>query len=214
MSCAICETRKPRRLCPAVRGEICAVCCGASRETTVDCPLDCRYLQEAHTHERVPEPDPEKFPNPDVKITERFAHDTAPLFTFFGHALVKSALSVPGVTDNDLREALDSMARTYRTLQSGLVYQTRPDNPVAGAVQQKLHAELEAARKQLHEQTGMETLRDTDILGVLVMFQRIEYGRNNGRPRGRAFLDFLHREFPGGVPSGPAAPPGGLIVPA
>jgi len=213
MTCELCKTRKPRRLCPAVRGEICSICCGGSREVTLDCPLDCRYLQEAHAHERVAEPDPEKFPNPDVEITERFAESTAPLFNFFGLALVKAGLSVPGTTDNDLREALDAMVRTYRTLESGLGYESRPANPVAAAVQQKLSAELETARQQLRERVGMEPLRDADVLGVLVMFQRVEYGRNNGRPRSRAFLDFLHHEFPSGIPSGPAAAPG-LIVPA
>jgi hypothetical protein len=41
----------------------------------------------------------------------------------------------------------------------------------------------------------METVRDADILGVVVMFQRIEYTHHNSRPRGRAFIDFLRREF-------------------
>ena len=45
MNCAICETRRPRRYCPGVRGEICAICCGTAREVTVDCPLDCPYLR-------------------------------------------------------------------------------------------------------------------------------------------------------------------------
>ena len=53
----------------------------------------------------------------------------------------------------------------------------------------------------------METVRDLDVLGILVMLQRIEFARNNGRPRGRAFLDFLRNEFPAGEEPG-------LILPA
>ena len=48
MLCAICGVRKARRFCPGVRGNICTLCCGTEREVTVDCPLDCEYLQEAH----------------------------------------------------------------------------------------------------------------------------------------------------------------------
>ena len=55
----------------------------------------------------------------------------------------------------------------------------------------------------------METLRDADVLGVLVMFQRVEYTHNNGRPRSRAFLEMLCREFPPQPPSSTA----NLIVP-
>ena len=42
--------RRPKRFCPGVRGDICTICCGTEREITVDCPLDCVYLREAHQH--------------------------------------------------------------------------------------------------------------------------------------------------------------------
>jgi hypothetical protein len=195
MNCAICETRRPRRSCPAVRGEICAVCCGESREVTLDCPFDCPYLQEARLHQKQPDLDPEKFPNKDVEITEEFAGDNAPLFSLVGAALAKIALSSSSATDLDVREALDAMIRTYRTLESGLIYESRPANLLAADIQRRLREELEEARKQLRERRGLETVRDADVLGVLVMFQRVELGRNNGRPRSRAFIDFLRHEF-------------------
>ena len=40
----------------------------------------------------------------------------------------------------------------------------------------------------------MTRTRDSDVLGLLVFLRRIELDRNNGRRRGRAFLDAL-REF-------------------
>ena len=52
MACALCETRRPRRFCPGVRGDICTLCCGSEREVSVACPLDCEYLREAHKHEK------------------------------------------------------------------------------------------------------------------------------------------------------------------
>jgi hypothetical protein len=214
MNCALCETRRPRRYCPGVRGEICPVCCGTSREVTVNCPLECPHLQNARQHEKAPQPDPERLPNSDVSITERFLHDNAQLLTLACQSLLRIALASAGAVDNDVREALDALVRTYRTLETGLIYETRPANLLAAGIQQRLRGELDEARKQLREGTGMETVRDADVLGVLVMLQRMEFTRNNGRPRGRAFIDFLRQEFsefaaPGPIETGES----GLIVP-
>ena len=215
MNCVLCETRRPRRFCPAVRADICAVCCGTSRETSLDCPLDCPYLQEAHRHERPPERDPEQLPNKDIEITDRFLQENATLFAFVCRALVGVTALSSNLNDADVREALDAMARTYRTLESGLVYETRPPNLLAAGIQQKLTEELDSLRKQLRERVGMETLRDADILGVLVLLQRMEFTRNNGRPRSRAFLDFLAQEFSDTGPAGATdAGRSGLILPA
>jgi hypothetical protein len=48
----------------------------------------------------------------------------------------------------------------------------------------------EIERKEM-EATGLSTIRDAAVLGVLVFLQRLEYSHNNGRKRSRAFLDFL-----------------------
>ena len=42
----------------------------------------------------------------------------------------------------------------------------------------------------------MPVLRDADVLGVLVFLERLELQHNNGRRRGRAFLDFLRAYLP------------------
>ena len=97
--------------------------------------------------------------------------------------------------DSDVREALDSLVRTYRTLQSGLYYETRPTNLVAAAVHQKMQEAIDALRKQLSEK-GATPVRDADILGLLAFLQRVELHQNNGRPRGRAFVDYLRAYFP------------------
>jgi hypothetical protein len=180
----------------------------------VDCPLDCTYLQESRQHERPPEPDPAKLPNPDVNITEKFLSQNTRLFTFLCMAILKHALGAPGVVDSDVREALEALARTYRTLESGLIYETRPANLLAANLQQRLRDELTEFEKEAKSASDMESVRDADVLGILVMLQRIEFARNNGRARGRAFLDFLRSEFhESGLP-GPADEDSGLILPA
>ncbi len=195
MKCRICDTRKPRRYCPGVSGDICSQCCGAAREVSINCPLDCQYLVEARLHEKPVPVNPEQVPNRDIPVTEQFMREQQALLLFFGAKLVDATLTTSGAVDNDIRDALEALIRTYRTLESGLYYETRPDNLVAGAIQQRIQESIETLRKELTER-GAPSIRDADILGVLVFIQRIELLNNNGRPRGRAFVDYLRAHFP------------------
>jgi hypothetical protein len=212
MACAICETRRPRRFCPGVGGDICPVCCGTQREVTVNCPMDCPYLQDARKHDRPVPFDPEQVPNKDIRVSEALVEENRELLVFLAGALAKVALETAGVVDSDVREALDSLIRSYRTLQSGLYYESLPTNPLAAAIHSRMQQAAGEFRQEETRRLGMSKTRDADVLGMLVFLQRVELDRNNGRRRSRAFLDSL-REFyavePGGAP--PLASP--LILP-
>jgi hypothetical protein len=43
---------------------------------------------------------------------------------------------------------------------------------------------------------GYSSLRDNEILQLLVFLVRTAWSRTSGRPRSRAFLDFLAERFP------------------
>lgn len=204
MKCRICDTRKPRRYCPGVSGDICSMCCGTEREVTVNCPLDCQYLVEARVHEKPPDVKPEDIPNRDIQVTEDFLRNQEPLLIFLGAKLLDASLTTSGAVDSDVRDALDSLVRTYRTLQSGLYYETRPANLMGAAIHQKLQEAIEKLRKELQEK-GSTPVRDADILGVLAFLERVEFARNNGRPRGRAFIDYLNAYFPHDAERPPSA---------
>ena len=205
--CRICEKRRPRRYCPGVSGDICPICCGTEREVTVNCPLSCPYLQEARKHERVPEVDPRQFPNNDIRINEDFLRRNEPLLILIASSLARVALDTRGAVDQDVKEALDSLVRTYRTLQSGLVYEVRPDNPIAARIHSGVQEGLADIRNRLSEHG--QTIRDADALGVLAFLQRMEIQHNNGRPKGRAFIDFLTEFFPAGAETPRAETSGG-----
>jgi hypothetical protein len=167
------------------------MCCGTEREVTVTCPLDCSYLQEAHRHEKLPELDPEQLPNRDIDLTDQFVDEHQSLINYTGFALMDAALNTPGTVDSDLREALESLIKTYRTRESGLYYETRPANLLAAALHQRMQQGFEDYRRRLRERTGVAALRDTEILGALVFWQRMAVVHNNGRRLGRAFLGML-----------------------
>ena len=203
MACDICAVRKPRRVCPGVRGEICSICCGTEREVSVYCPLDCPYLEDARRHERVPEVKPEAFPNRDINVTQEFLAEHDDLFGFLGQTLLRASLETPGVVDNDIREALDALIRTHRTLESGVYYETRPNNPLAGAICAHMQQAAAEFRNSERQRTGIQHTREVDVLGILVFLEQMEIIHNNGRARGRAFIDVLRGSFGRSMPQQP-----------
>jgi hypothetical protein len=197
-----------------VHGDICTLCCGKEREVTVDCPFDCPYLEEARKHERTVPVNPDEFPNKDIRITEEFLERHDALLLAAARSLVLAALDTPGAVDGDVRDALDALVRTQRTLQSGVYYETRPANALAGRIFDGAQTGLQEFREREHDELATTHTRDADVLGVLVFLQRLELDRNNGRPRGRAFMDSLRgflSEAPDGLPQTPPASP--LILP-
>ncbi len=210
MTCTLCHVRRARRACPGVGGDICSVCCGTEREQTIGCPLDCPYLREARSHEK-PEPiDPKDIPHHDIPVDEPFLQRNEILLAAVMHAVAEAGLGTAGAVDADVREALDSLVRTYRTRESGLYYETRPSNLIAAAVLERIQKGIEDFRQELAKRSGMETLRDADILGVLVFLESVEYQLDNGRKRGRAFLDVLREQS---AAPAPEAPGSSLVLP-
>jgi hypothetical protein len=162
---------------------------------TVNCPLDCQYLMEARQHEKPPAANPEQVPNQDVRISEEFLREHEPLLIFLGAKLLEASLETAGAVDSDVQEAIESLIRTYRTLESGLYYETRPNNLLAASIHQKIQDSVQELRKELTEK-GSTPIRDAEIMGILVFLERVGLHQRNGRPKGRAFIDYLRGYFP------------------
>lgn len=199
MACSICEIRKEKRFCPAVHGRICPQCCGEQREVTLDCPSECPYLQQAREHEK-PRP-AEQFDAASlflqVEVPEQFTYEREHLLMGLSYALAKAARSDRSINDGDLIAALTAMCTSYERLaNSGLHY----EQPLPGRAQHAIAAQVEEMMKQYREaeqkQLGYSTLRDGDVLRSLVFLLRLAHGRTSGRPKSRAFVDFLYAQFP------------------
>jgi hypothetical protein len=199
LSCAICEIRKEKRFCPAVHGRICPQCCGEQREVTLDCPRDCPYLQQAREHEK-PRP-ADQFDRDSlflqVEISEQFIYEREELLMGLSYALAKAAQADRSLNDRDLIAALSALGTSYeRLVNSGLHY----EQPLTSGAQQAAAAQVEEMLKQFHEaeqkELGYSRLRDSEVLKALVFLVRLGYGRTSGRPKSRAFIDFLLAQFP------------------
>jgi len=195
--CKICNKARAKRACPGVEGDICATCCGTGREVIIDCPRTCPFLREARKHDEPAQLTAEQVPNYDISVSEEFVRKQEHFVLWLGNSLTR-AMEAGKAVDSDAREAMEALIKTYRTLESGLVYEPRPANPYAAGLQEALKSAIEEWRSRMAESLGMTTVRDADILGVLVFIQRLELQHANGRRRGRAFLDFLAEHFPEG----------------
>jgi len=199
VSCPICEIRKEKRFCPAIHGRICPQCCGEQREVTLDCPSDCVYLLQAREHEK---------PRPadqidraalflQVEISDQFMYEKEHLLMGLTYALAKAARADRSLHDRDLIAALTVLATSYeRRIKSGLYY----EQPLSSDSQRRAESEVETMIKEYREaeqkHMGHSSLRESDVLTALVFLLRLAHGRTSGRPKSRAFVDFLFAQFP------------------
>jgi hypothetical protein len=199
LSCPICNKRKEKRFCPAVHGRICPQCCGEQREMTLDCPSECVYLQQARVHEK-PRPLEELDQNalfPKVEIGQQFLYEQEQLILGLSYALAKSAHADREVRDSDLISVLSALATSYETLTgSGLHYERPMTNMAHQAVAAEIQKIIKEYREAEQKHMGYTRVRHSDVLRALVFLLRMGLSRTSGRPKSRAFIDFLFQQFP------------------
>lgn len=198
MSCPICEKRPPKRFCPAKGERICAVCCGREREVTIDCPQDCSYLITAHRYEaehRQPI-SRDELPYPKIEFQVEFIYERWPVVSGLAATILSFQGQNKDLNDAAALAALEALAETYRTLGTGIYYERPPDLPVAHGLYGAIAEFLQKVAKEQAERGGIPSLRESDILNLLVFLLRVGKRETNGRPRSRAFLGFLQARFP------------------
>lgn len=197
MSCPICGKRKAARFCPAKGEQICSVCCGTEREVTLSCPADCAYLIAAHRYEdehkrAVPADTPfleERLPQDVLRTQEQ-------LMSLLAFQIAKFAVVGPTATDVDVLAGIAALAATYKTLQSGLIYEKVPEIPVQRDLYRALMNFLDEIKQKAAEGGNSEAIKDKDVFHLAVFFYRMGLLRSNGRPRSRRFIEFLRGQFP------------------
>ena len=199
MSCVICQTRKEKRFCPAVHGRICPQCCGEQREVTLECPLDCSYLIQAREHEKprsADQIDPAAL-FLQIEVSDQFMYQHEHLLMGLTYALAKAARGDRSLHDQDLIAALTMLAKSYeRRVNSGLHY----EQPLTSDSQRRAANEVETMVREYREaeqkHMGYSSLRDSEVLNALVFLVRLAHGRTSGRPKSRAFVEFVFAQFP------------------
>jgi len=149
---------------------------------------------------------------PDVEITEQFLYKREELILGLSFALAKSAraehsldghsladhsLADRPLMDRDLIAALSSLAKSYQTLvNSSLIYAPQTSNLAHQSIAREVETMVREFREAEEKQLGYNRLRDADVLKALVFLLRMGLACTSGRPKSRAFVDFLFAQFP------------------
>ena len=197
MICPICEKRKGARFCPAKGETICAICCGTGREVTIDCAPDCAHLLSAHRYEdEHPRSLPPETPLLDVNLPSDIVHTQQQLMSALAFTLAKFCASQRDATDSDVLTAIEALAETFKTLQTGIYYEKPPDARLPRELYAALTSFITEVKQQQDDRTGFSALKDADIFHLLVFLYRMGLLRTNGRPRSRRYIEFLRSQFP------------------
>jgi hypothetical protein len=137
-----------------------------------------------------------KMPFRDTQISSSFVAGHQRLLLGLSYAICAWARENPQVVDGDVSAALAALAETYRTLSSGIYYEKAPDS----ALERGLYATLKTAAADFTKAEGRgevvsSNAREGEIRDALIFLTQLGATRANGRPRGRAFLDFLRTQF-------------------
>ncbi len=121
------------------------------------------------------------------------------------------------LVDSDAIASIQSLAESYRTLSSGLYYEKPPEYRVQRELYEKLQAAVEGYKKQAQgvdltsvPRLGVTSVRDGVIRDILIFMAQLGAIRTNGRPRSRAYLDFLRTQF---KPEAFARPESKIVLP-
>ena len=185
-----------KRFCPARGENICSVCCGTEREVTIDCPADCPHLVASRKYdEGRRQVDWSKVPFADVRIPFEFAQSHTPLLMALISSIGEYVRDHRQVVDTDAIAALQALTETYRTLSSGLYYEKPPDYLYRRELYSALKEALEKYKQMETQRHGLATTRDGEIRDALTFLTQLGATRENGRPKGRAFLDLIRAQL-------------------
>ena len=150
-----------------------------------------------------------KVPFADVRIPFEFAQSHTPLLMALISSIGEYARDRRQVVDTDAIAALQALTETYRTLSSGLYYEKPPDYLYRRELYSVLKTALEEYKQMEAQRLGLATTRDSEIRDALTFLTQLGATRENGRPKGRAFLDLIRAQI---GPESSAKPASNIVL--
>jgi len=195
MQCPLCGTRKPRRFCPAKSAQICSICCATKREVEIDCPVSCGYLREGYNYAEVKNPLEQRARTLSFERTfdRTFLIANEALLMELWQVIWEAFQSIRSLHDSDVISALAALEKTYRTLDSGLYYDSRPENSLQQLLYSKLKEHLDI--KMQNPDVQQHHLKVSTVVDCLNFMQQFAQMKSSGRPLSRGFLLQLEEIF-------------------
>jgi len=169
MRCSLCQKRPAKRSCPALRQDICSVCCGTKRQVEIACTPDCVFLETAHRH-------------PAAVVRRQLDRDVGALMTTLGSVseqqlqlffILQSVVlrhkptGLARLVDADLALAVGALATSLETASKGLIY----DEATTSIVAEGLRRELKPVIEEITNSGGSRAERE-----VAAVLRGIERG--------------------------------------
>ena len=209
MPCPLCQKRPAKRACPALRQDICAVCCATKRLVEIQCTEDCRYLEAGQRH-------------PAAVVKRQIDRDVTQLMATVGRIseqqlqlffLLQSMVlsykpeGLARLVDSDVALAAGALAGSLETASKGVIFEEATASVVAEGLRRALKPVIEEVTKN----GGTRAERE-----VALVLRAMERGAKHGGghiPEGEtAYLDLVTRVFMQQGPQAAKAPEKPLIV--
>ena len=192
MSCPVCGKRPAKRNCPALRQEICAVCCATKRLVEIHCTEDCRHLEAGQRH-------------PAAVVRKQIDKDLAVLMATVGRlsehqlqfffVLQSMVLShrpegLGRLVDTDVALATGALAASLETASKGLIFEESTSSVVAEGLRRALKPVIEEVTQNAPSRAQQE------VAGVLRAMERGARHQGGFIPEGdTSYLDLVNRVF-------------------
>jgi hypothetical protein len=195
MECPLCGKRKARRSCPAKSVQICGVCCATKREIEIDCPPSCSYLQEGYQYamEKNPLDQRARSMTFDRTFDRGFLLENERFFRDLSMVIRESYKSAPQLHDSDVLGALAALEKTFRTLDKGLYYDTKPERGLEQFLYSRLKESID--HKTQNPDVQGRRLKVSTVIDCLVFLQQFVQIKGSGRPLTRGYLTHLEEVF-------------------
>jgi hypothetical protein len=192
MTCPLCRKRPAKRACPALRQDICTVCCATQRLVEIKCTEDCRYLESAQRH-------------PAAVVKRQIDRDVTLLMASVGplteqqlqlfFLLQSMVLSykpegLARLVDTDIALASGALAGSLESASKGVIFEEATASVVAEGLRRAMRPVLDEITKN----SGSRAEREVAI--VLRAMERGAKHEGGHIPDGDAsYLDLVGRVF-------------------
>ena len=149
VTCRLCNKRPVKRACPALREQICAVCCATKRLVEIACTEDCRYLESSQRH---PAAVVKRQIDADVTVLMatigRLSEQQLQLFLLLQSMVLSyQPEGLARLTDADVALAAGALARSLETASKGVIFEESTGSVVAEGLRRALKPVIDEVSK-------------------------------------------------------------------
>jgi hypothetical protein len=208
--CRLCNKRQGKRFCPALRENICSVCCARDRLMEIACPETCTYLaagretssEKSRALLATALSESGRFVN--RTLTEGQIHA---LVTIEAAVVESKRRELKDTKDRDILEAFQNVLKNLQTADSGLIYEHRVASPLVQQLSQQIRDNVQELNEHAPLSRRITTSDEIEAIKILIESAQafIDRGEDD-----RAYLRSIAIRVPWNTTA--SSEPAGLLV--